>query len=359
MYLYIALIFFIGWISHPLIKKNYSERAANITFLLLMFPVCLFAMGFRDTSVGMDTLSYKLFFDDYIHHSWYKIFTEKPTGNGDTVELGLKIMMKICSEIYPNYYFYQFVFSTLYLTLFFIFIYRYTSNVILAFAIFLGGGLYMQTFNIARQMLAIAITAYSMMYLLERKFIKSLVLIGIAYLFHSSSLLALMMFIVYPFRDNKNILKAVPIFMILAVVSIERLLMPMLTLFGDKYVGYATSNYSRPNKGIILMIMWLFNLILAIMSLYKYKGKSWIHFFAIFSLGAVGCYWIGLSINYADRVGLLFFPAIVLMYDKVGSSINSKRLKFFYLNGFTLFYILYFCYYTGTIHSIEYKSIIS
>lgn len=324
-----------------------------------MFLVCLFAMGLRDTSVGVDTSSYKQFFDDYIHYDWNKILTEKPTGNGDTVELGQKIMMKLCAQIYPNYYFYQFIFSCIYLLLFCNFIYKHASNVVLAFAIFLGGGLYMQTFNIARQMFAIALTAYSMTYIMEKKYIKSLVIIWIAYLFHSSSILALIMFVVYFIRNNRFLLMATPLILILAVLSIEKFMLPLLmNLFGDKYLGYAISDFSRPNKGIILKLMWGFNFILSIFSIFYYKNKSSLKFLAVLSLGAVACYWIGLSINYADRVGLMFLPAIMLMYDEFGSSINNKTLRFLFINGFTMFYILYFYYYIQTIESIQYECII-
>lgn len=359
MYLYIILIFFIGWFSHSILKWKYSEKLANLIFLSLMLLVCLFAMGFRDTSVGVDTVSYKQFFDDYVHYDWNKILTEKPTGNGDTVELGLKILMKLCADIYPNYYFYQFIFSSIYLLLIFNFIYKHTSNVVLAFAIFLGGGLYMQTFNIARQMLAIAFTAYSMTYILDRKFIKALLLIWIAYLFHSSSVLALIMFVVYFISKNKYILMLTPLLLVIAVLSIENFLLPLLlNLFGDKYLGYAISDYSRPNKGILLKLIWLFNLIISVISLLYFKEKSSLQFFGILSLGAVACYWIGLSINYADRVGLMFLPAIMLMYDKVGSNINNKTIRFLFINGFTLFYISYFYYYIQTIESIKYDCIV-
>ena len=150
-----------------------------------------------------------------------------------------------------------------------------------------------------------------------------------------------------------------PLLLVIAVLSIEKILLPLLlNLFGDKYLGYAISDYSRPNKGILLKLIWLFNLIISVISLLYFKEKSSLQFLGILSLGAVACYWIGLSINYADRVGLIFLPAIMLMYDKVGCNLKNKTSRFLFINGFTLFYISYFYYYINTIESIKYECII-
>ncbi|MBD5292634.1 MAG: EpsG family protein [Bacteroides sp.] len=360
MYLYIILIFIIGWLLHPIIERKYCKRTADIIFLGLMTTVCLFAMGLRDASVGMDTETYKSFFEDYQRYNWYKIFTEKPTAQGnDTVELGLKILMKLCGELYPNYYFYQVVFSGIYIGLFIYFIYKYTFNVILAFAIFLGGGLFMQTFNIARQMLAIAILAYSMIFLIEKKYILSLLSIAFAYLFHTSSIVALIMFVVYPLRNNKVILYFTPFLMLLFLRLINDIVLPLLlNSFGEQYLRYAMSDFSRPNKGIILKLMWGSNFILSVWALYK-KDSSVLRFLAILALVAVACFIIGLSINYADRVGLTFLPALLILYDRFGQTFTKTSWKKLYYNSFTAFYLIYFCYYTLTIGSISYSSIIT
>lgn len=357
MYLYILLIFIIGWIGYLIAKKKYTEKVSKISFLILLYVVCLFAMGFRDSSVGPDTNVYEKIFNKYAHNDWGFIFYEQ--SSVETFEIGIKLLMKSCSEVISNYYFYQIVFSSIYIGIFFHLIYRYTSNVILATAIFLSGGLYMQTFNVARQMLAVAIISYSMIFLIEKKYLKSFLALGIAYFFHKSCLIASVIYLVYPFRNNKYILALAPMLMLFLLMSIEQFILPFAyNVFGEAYVNYILSEYTRPNKGVILQLMWIFNLIISLISLYYFKRNGSLQFYATLSLLAVGCYWVGLSINYADRMGLYFLPAILLMYDKFGSSIKNKTVKFLYYNGFTIFYILYFYYYTKTIESINYECII-
>lgn len=361
MYLYIILIFLIGWSIHPIIERKYNPKTANVIFLLLMCPVCVFAMGLRDSSVGVDTVSYKSFFEDYVYYNWDKVIHDQDTGQGNAVEPGLKILMKLCAEVYPNYFFYQLVFSVLYVGLFIKFIYKYTSNVVLSFAFFLGSGLFMQTFNIARQMFAGAILAYSIVYVIEKKYIKSLIIIGIAYLFHKSSLIMLVMFMVYPLRNKKFIMNLAPLGMLILIVSVERILLPLLlNSVGDKYLMYALNDFSRPNKGMFLKLVWGINLLISLIALYKkYKiNNGNIKFLSILTLGGFSCFWIGLSINYADRVGLIFLPAIMLLYNNMGMEISGIKRKKIYYNGFTLFYLFYFWYSTSIIESVSYKSII-
>ena len=66
MYIYIIIIYIISVIVYPLVQRKYTEKIADILVIFFMFIVCLFAMGFRDVSVGVDTIEYKKIFDDYI-----------------------------------------------------------------------------------------------------------------------------------------------------------------------------------------------------------------------------------------------------------------------------------------------------
>lgn len=61
----------------------------------------------------------------------------------------------------------------------------------LSFALFMLLGLYFRTFNTMRYYLALAITLYSMRYVLKREYVKFLLLIGLAALFHKSVLVVI------------------------------------------------------------------------------------------------------------------------------------------------------------------------
>lgn len=357
MYIYIAIVFIIAWSLHNIIQKYHCKKMANLIVVIILFPVCSFAMGFRDINVGVDTVEYKIIFDDYLNYNWNKIITDD--SSEDRIELGFKILMKVCGEIYPNYYFYQFIFSIIYIFLNLNLIYRYTSNVILTCAFFLGGGMFMQAFNIARQMFAVAIVGYAIISLLNDKFFKSIFIIIISYFFHSSSLIVLILVLLYPFRKYKFAMTIAPIILIILIILInDILLQAVFVIFGDKYLEYIINDYSRPNTGIMTKMMWIINFIVAITIYYFGDKKQYsIKFLALSTLIAVSCFWVGLFINYADRMGLYFLPCILLLYDKVGESIKSPITKYLYTNGLTLFYIIYFCYWTSINKAVSYNVI--
>lgn len=205
MYIYIVIIFIFAWVSYPVISRKFSMHTANIFVVVLLYIVCTFAMGLRTTAVGVDTIEYKKIFDDYLNYSWHKILTDD--ASQDRIEFGFKLFMKVCGEICPSYYFYQFVFSVIYVYLCLNFIMKYCNCAIMTGAIFLGGGLYMQSFNIARQMFAVIIVGYAIVNLLDGKYIKSILVIFFASLFHGTSLIVLGLLLIYPLRKYKYILR--------------------------------------------------------------------------------------------------------------------------------------------------------
>lgn len=358
MYLYITITFIIAWFVHLILAKRYSIRIANIVFLSILFPVLVFAMGFRDYHVGIDTVTYKQIFEDYLQYSWEKVLTDD--SDTDRIELGFRILMKICGDIYPNYYFYQILSSLLFILLSFIFIYRYTKNIVLCCAIFLGCGLYFQTFNIARQLFAVIISAFAIPLLFEKKYLKSILIIFIAYLFHSTAIIVSVIYLIYVVRKIKFLMFIAPIVLCIVVSFInDALLETVFLIFGDKYTDYVMNDFSRPNTGIFLKSMWLINVILAIISYYAPSLKTYnLRMLALTTLAGAMCYWIGLSVNYVDRIGLYFLPGIILLYDKIEYRLENNWIKFLFKNFFTVYYITYFTYFSIINESLAFRCII-
>lgn len=358
MYLYITITFIIAWIVHLLLTKRYTVRIANIAFLSILFPVLVFAMGFRDYHVGIDTVTYKQIFTDYLHYSWERVLTDD--SDADRIELGFRILMKLCGEIYPNYYFYQIFSSFLFILLSFIFIYKYTRNIVLCCAIFLGCGLYFQTFNIARQMFAVIVAGFALPLLFNKKYLKSILIIFIAYLFHSTAIIVSVIFLIYLVRKIKFIMFIAPLVLCLIVSVInDALLETVFLIFGDKYTDYVLNDFSRPNTGIFLKSMWLLNVALSIISYYTPSLKTYnIRILGLTTLVAAMCYWIGLSVNYVDRIGLYFLPGIILLYDKIENKMENNWGKFIFNNFFIIYYTAFFTYFSIINEALAFRCII-
>ena len=358
MYIYITLIFIFGWILYPIILKKSNRRIANLFFLGILFPVCSFAMGFRDVSVGIDTQSYKQMFDEYNLLSWHAIFVNSI--DSERADLGFKSFMKICSEIYPNYYFFQIIFSLIYVFLNLKLIFKYTDNVVLVSAIFLGGGLYMQSFNIARQMLAVIIGGYAISSILNKKLLCATFYILLAYLFHSSAIILFIIIILYPLRKYTFFLKIAPFLFLISIFLLGTSILNIVTMiFGEKYISYILNDYSRPNSGILLKIMWLINFAIAMYTLYSKHIKEFIlKYLSLISCISIACFIVGLYINFADRMGLYFIPSFLFLYDKISLSIKNKKIQYVYNNGMTAFFITFFTYWCFVNDAIYYKTIL-
>lgn len=227
-------------------------------------------------------------------------------------------------------------------------------------AIFLGCGLYFQTFNIARQLYAVIISAYALPLLFEKKYLKSILIIFIAYLFHSTAIIVSVIFLIYLVRKIKFIMFIAPLVLCLIVSVInDALLETVFLIFGDKYTDYVLNDFSRPNTGIFLKSMWLLNVALSIISYYTPSLKTYnIRILGLTTLFAAMCYWIGLSVNYVDRIGLYFLPGIILLYDKIENKMGNNWGEFIFNNFFIIYYTVYFTYFSIINEALAFRCII-
>lgn len=135
---------------------------------------------------------------------------------------------------------------------------RSTARVFLPTYIIFCESLYMQSFNLARQTLAIAIglQAYT---LLKKECrhsnIKAILAIFIAFLFHKSAIVLLLLVPLWKIKDNRRGIK---------YIIIGSILMPFLTtaigrfifVIIPRYAGYFQNNYWDANVGGVAFL-WL------------------------------------------------------------------------------------------------------
>ena len=188
-------------------KRASLYPTQNISFIKweVLFPLLCFAIIFgMRYGVGMDHLNY---LKNYI------------TGEGvDKYEWGFKWITVFFSE---NNFHYSVYFGVLAFLQVFFFFYAFKNErylfPYLAFILF-AGGYYLNWMNAIRQDLATCIFIYSIKFIDEKKFRKYLIWCAIAFLFHKS---AAILIILYPFlRNGRDYIRSIPLQLIIFLVAI-------------------------------------------------------------------------------------------------------------------------------------------
>ena len=135
-------------------------------FLVPLFLLLSLIMGFRAISVGVDTLNYyhtfmqisKMNFEDLLIGFTY-----------DDAEIGYVIFIKLISMLFDDYFAFQIITSFLFCFFMIFFIRENAINYITSSVVFIAL-LYLLSFNISRQMLAVSMLAYGWCLYAKKKY---------------------------------------------------------------------------------------------------------------------------------------------------------------------------------------------
>lgn len=315
-----------------------SFHKNKLAYMILFTLGCSTLMGLRNYTVGSDTISYQEF---------YNLISVTPLQNllggffFDSMEIGFVLLMKFCSFISSNYYFFQLVISLLYCGGMSKFLYDNCQNCIWSSFVFLGIGLFLLAFNAQRQMLAIMVAVNSWHFYINKKYKLTIILLALACLTHISSLIFVLAYIVYRFRKQKFVYVILLAGILGAIVyyqNIINLLAQHISIYGNYY-----SNTKELQTAGLVKILWAIITLISIIVLgYRQSRMDQLRTYAIFSLIYVATNLIGLNFNYFERIGWIFLPFVVLLFDGFSSILTNKVLSNVYYVGCLLSFMLYF-----------------
>lgn len=155
-------------------------------------------------------------------------------------EPGWTVYCKLCSYVSTDPQMFLAITGTITIGLISWMIYKYASNILLAFVVYVSFGLYLFSFSGIRQALALSITFFAAHFIMGQK--RLLVFVGLVVLastIHASAIIFLMAWLVSRVRLTKlrGIFLLVVLFLLLPVLSsIVQFLAPII--FGRDYLGY-------------------------------------------------------------------------------------------------------------------------
>ena len=220
-----------------------NDRRQKI--IVWIFFGCLFILlALRHEDVGVDMERYLNHFKSISDDTLGEILKDK------TQEQGFWILNKFISIFSTSERFYLVVMAACTLIPVAILYSKNSENAMLTIAIFIVMSNFAIMFTAIRQAIAVGIVALSYKYVKEKKFWKFLIFIVIAFFFHQSALIALLL---YPFY-HMNITKMKLLFFVPVLGFVLAFNKPIFE-FLLQFLGEYGENYEAEETGAFMMIL--------------------------------------------------------------------------------------------------------
>lgn len=336
--IYIVLILWILVSSVMCFGRKFDTQKNRVIFMVFVFGFMGILMGIRGLSVGVDTEHYKSFYDIVSDMKFLDIVSNYYVAS---LEVGYAAFMKMCSVVLDNYFFFQIIHGFIFAGLSAKFLLDNSENIFISTIVFLGIGAYATAFNISRQMLAVILVANSWTYLKRRENFKAIIFVFLAAAIHVSAVIFFAAHLIYYFRNNKAIIRLIPIAIIICAVKYKQLI-EFFSPFASVYRNYFRNESVIQTAGKV-WIVWIIVLLIAFWTIYVSQMKNQEYLFvAIFSMIWVVCNIIGLSFNYFERLGLYFIPFVPVMFSYSKDYIKDTIVRYLYMFFMNASFIAYF-----------------
>lgn len=232
LFFYIS-IFLVSLFSLYISEKSKDLRTKQI-FKFFSFFLLWFICVFRASSVGTDYIK--------VGNAYSRLVLNDYNYNYNWFWLPLRYFCKLIGLVFGSKMFwFYFILGTLTVSLFYKFIYKVCDNKVMSLFLFIVFGIYLQSFNQTRQIVALIFALYSMRYLKDNNFSKYLLTILIGSIFHETLLVFIPLYIL---KDMKVTHKTLMLYIIGSII-----LLLMHDLIYDlishtKYVIYFSSQYN-------------------------------------------------------------------------------------------------------------------
>lgn len=176
-----------------IVKPNSSKRG-RIVYVWLMFLMLVFISGFRAFTVGTDTQSYVRLYNTI---SYIDLINNR-------FQIGFMIYLKLLSYISKAPEFLVFVSSCICIGSVCFFVYKKSKDPMISLFLYITLGFYFSQMNIMRQDLALAVTLIGFYFLVDEKYVKSVVWLVLGVTLHSVAIVEFLPFFLILFFGKRR-----------------------------------------------------------------------------------------------------------------------------------------------------------
>lgn len=315
--------------------------------LLTAIPLIVFFV-IRDLHVGTDTIGIyqNIYFNGYGLNGWTPYLYE-----------GLfKYLIILSAKLVPSFRFFLLV-SGCIICLSFSFYFvkqRENMNAAIAFLLFFVW-LYLPSYNIVRQSLAITVCFYGTILLEKKHPVWAAVCYVVACFVHVTAAVMMVYLVLYLFRKNANVRKFLPMLLFLLPLIVMFIFDKLINLaFLSKFREYVQSfSFGNINLKFFLFQLAILPLLVICWSkLVKLNRMNYIH------LCGTVCIYAAILLSgylwYAFRIMYFFFPSEIILLAQVEKCFSDKYSKWFancyiVLAGIASFFLIYVIYGTDSV----------
>lgn len=334
-FLLFASVLLLTGFSQITISNSLTIRNKEQELLSHYLLFCSFMLMFLISSIRKDVGV------DYIQYSSLQIPLVL-SGNYSSVEFLYRYVIKVGFVIGQE----QMVFVLTHLIILY---YSYraiktnSSNYLFSIYIFMLGGFFNHSLNIMRQSMAIAIFLYAIKYIFKKDFVKYILHILLAFLFHKTALIFVPLYFVYYFKFNLRRACFLLIGTSLSIPLLKEILL-FISLKYNVYKNYVNVYFEpEPLSGSYLFI----NIVISIVFLYVYflKGKnfnrkeSFYGYIQVITLCVLLCH--SIIPNY-DRIMFMMYSCQILSVPYLIKNIDNKTKKIIVISVILFSYLFIF-----------------
>lgn len=320
------------WYSEKKIKKSKILKYIIITIGL---TILIFISGCR-YNVGTD---YKI----YIYNYEKTALIEYNQISSMRTEIGNILLCKFLFIFFKDPQIVIFTYSMLTILITYIAIKKMKYKEITSLAFFIFMCVFIPfCYNGIRQGLAIPIILLSIAYLKERKLLKFLIIVFVASLIHTTSLIIIPFALIVHYSKDKNIFRNILVFTIIISITIMFLpnLLMKLEIFSN-YYGYL-KNISLDNLSFTPLILQLPTLICIIMSLKDNKEDREIMILISLTTAGIILETTTTVSQYLNRLSLYLTINMIITIPRLLNIVKSAPKRLLYKVTYISYYIGYF-----------------
>ncbi|MBE6570785.1 MAG: EpsG family protein [Ruminococcaceae bacterium] len=236
------------------IENNHFNKKA---YLRLCCLELIILAGVRGYTIGADTAVYLDALDYYNGLSLREVFTAELVWMFD-FEWGYFTLTKLCAWAKMGKTVFLFVIAIIIYVPIFVSIKKYSAIPYISILCYFAFGMFSYSLGIFRQMIAISILLCGWNYIVERKFWRYAALVGVATLFHTTAVLAILLYALYGIKWERVIWFVLGLEFVLLLYG--RNIIDLIIYLFPQYAGYIGSEFDLQGGSYAMLI--LLNIIL-------------------------------------------------------------------------------------------------
>lgn len=214
-----------------------------------------------------------------------------------------------------------------------LFIHKYSRNILISILSFVCLMYMFNAVNIVRQFLALAIILMSFSFVTERKFWLFLICVLLACLFHHSAILCISLYWLYTMKASAKNVGILLLGSVLIFIGFDQLASVYVSL-DMSYSGYMTAAAQHARLSGVIRLMLNFIIMSAALCSLKHtpshileKAKINMNFLALCSCVSTSAALLSLQAYHVERIAYYFYIFNIITLPEVLVNISNKALK--------------------------------